>query len=174
MTQGRWIDAFDVSRRGWNQTDNARTTTQLSQFAAAAAGDASRLRDAVQAQDSILADGLPMSLAARQIGLTLTSLLDGRWDEARLTYMKARRIVEEVGNLQVLALLQLAVGHLGADHFSEAAQAAQEAEEYFSARGADAFVATYRAQAVKEPAAGGRSPTKVADAEVSEAEPSSR
>ena len=75
--------------------------------------------------------------------------------------MKARRIVEEVGNLQLLAMLQLAVGHLGADHFSEAAQAAREAEEYFQARGADAFVATYRAHAVKEPAAGGRSPTKV-------------
>ena len=174
LTQGRWIEAFDVSMRGWNQTDNARGTTQLSQFAAVAAGDASRLRDAVQAQDSMLADGLPMSLAARQIALTLTALLDGRWDEARLTYMKARRIVEEVGNLQVLALLQLAVGHLAADHFSEAAQAAREAEEYFHARGADAFVATYRAHAVKEPPVGAQSPTKVADVEVAEAEPTSR
>ena len=59
LTQGRWIEAFDVSRRGWNQTDNARAATQLSQFAAAAAGDASRLRDAVQAQESNLADESP-------------------------------------------------------------------------------------------------------------------
>ena len=54
------------------------------------------------------------------------------------------------------------------------AQAAREAEEYFHARGADAFVATYRAHAVKEPAAGERSPTRGADAEAAEVEPSSR
>jgi len=174
LTQGRWIEAFDASRRGWNQTDNARFATQLGQFAAVAAGDASRLRDAVQAQDAKLADDLPMSLAARQIALTLTSLLDGRWEDGRATYLKARRIVEEVGNLQLLAQLQLAVGHLAGDHFSEAAQAAREAEEYFHARGADAFVATYRAHAVKEPAAGERSPTRGADAEAAEVEPSSR
>ena len=151
LTQGRWIEAFEASRRGWNQTDNARIATQLSQFAAAAAGDASRLREAVKAQISVLADELPLSLSGRQIALTLTSLLDGRWDEARLTYLKARRIVEEVGNLQLLALLQLTVGQLGADHFSEAAQALQEAEEYFHARGADAFVATYREHAREGP-----------------------
>jgi len=66
------------------------------------------------------------------------------------------------------------VGHLAADHFSEAAQASREAEEYFHDRGADAFVATYRAQAVKVPGAGERSPTEVSDAAVAEAEPTSR
>ena len=173
LTQGRWVDAFEASKRGWNQTDNARIATQLSQFAGAAAGDPLRLRDAVQAQDASLADSLPMSLAGRQIALTLTSLLDGRWDEARATYLKAMRIMEEVGNLQLIAQLQLAVGHLGADHFSEAAQALQEAEEYFHARGADAFLATYRAHAAKGPAAGARPAATAADVEVAEGEPSS-
>src|SRR4029453_4275495 len=107
-----------------------------------------------------LADGLPMSLAARQISMTLISLLEGHWDEARLAYLQARRILEEGGHRQLVALLQLAVSQLAADHFSEAAQAAQEAEEYFHDRGADAFIAIYRAHAAKELMAGGRAPHK--------------
>jgi hypothetical protein len=174
MTQGRWIEAFDASRRAWNQPDQAVWTTQLGQLAAAAAGDASRLQDAAQAQASAVRDDFPMSQAYGQVALTLASLLSGRWDEARLEYLNARRMLDEVGHAQALAQLQLAVGHKAADHFAEASDAAREAEEYFHARGADAYVATYRAHAVKEPAVGEESPTRVTSAEVAEAEPSSR
>ena len=174
LTQGRWIEAFEASRARV-EPDRQRAGRRPS---SASLPPRRRRRVApagcCSGAGSSLADDLPMSLAARQIALTLTSLLDGRWDEARLTYLKARRIVEEVGNLHLLALLQLAVGHLAADHFSEAAQALQEAEEYFHARGADAFVATYRAHAVKGPSASAQSPTKVSGAEVAEAEPTSR
>ena len=158
MTQGRWIEAFDASRRGWNHTDVARATTQPGQFAAAAAGDASRLGDAVQAQAAMLADGLPHSLAACQVALTLTSLLDGRWDEARMTYLNARRMVEEVGNPQILALAPAGGRPQWLPIISaRPPRPRSEAEEYFRARGAEAFVATYRAHAVKAPAVGTQS-----------------
>jgi class 3 adenylate cyclase len=172
MTQGRWIEAFDSARQAWSHGENALAASQVAQFVAAAAGDHLRLQDAVQAQAG-LADDLPTTQAARQVALTLTALVAGRWDEARMAYLHARRILEEVGHAQVLAQLQLAVGHLAADQVSEAAEAAREAEDYFHARGADAFVATYRAHAVKGPTVGAESPTRMAD-EVAEAEPSSR
>jgi hypothetical protein len=113
-----------------------------------------------------------LDIAGRQVALTLTSLLAGRWDEARVMYLNARRLLEEVGTAQVLAQLQLAVGHLAADHFREAADAAREAQDYFHARGADAYVATYRARAVKAPAAGQESRTSRPPAEVAKVEPS--
>jgi hypothetical protein len=91
-----------------------------------------------------------------------------------LAYLNARRILEDVGGVHLLAQLQLAVGHLAADQIPEAADAAREAEEYFHARGADTYVAAYRAHAVKAPAATAESPARVASAEVAEAEPSSR
>ena len=174
MAQGRWTDAFDASRRGWNQHDQAAWTTQLGQLAAAAAGDASRLQDAVQAQAPTVTDDLPKSQAARHFAMTLTALLAGRWDEARLAYQTARRILEETANVHVLAQLQLAVGHLAAGHFVEASDAAREAEEYFRSRGADSYVATYRAHAAREQAGSPESSIRVASGGVAEAEPSSR
>jgi hypothetical protein len=171
MTQGRWIDAFEASRAAWNHTENALGASQLAQFVAAAAGDQLRLQDAVQAQAE-LADDLPTTQAARQIGLTLNSLLAGRVDEARMGYLHARRILEEIGYAHSLAQFQLAVGHLAGDQFREAAEAAEEAEDYFHERGADAYVATYRAHAVRGPTVGAAPQTRVAD-EVAEAEPSS-
>jgi class 3 adenylate cyclase/predicted ATPase len=172
MTQGRWVEAIGAARREWSQTENARNNAQLGQFAAAAAGDASLLQDAVQAQAPLVTDDLPASHAARQVAQILTALLAGRWEEARVAYLSARRILEEVGNAQVLAQVQLAVGHKAADHFPEAAEALREAEAYFDARGADAYVATYRAHAAKEPAADGEPSTRVGRTEVAEAEPS--
>jgi hypothetical protein len=172
MTQGRWIEAFEASRVAWNHSENAIGASQLAQFIAAAAGDELRLQDAVQAQAE-LADDQPTAQAARQVALTLTALMAGRWDEARMAYLQARRILEEVGHAHSLAQLQLAVGHLAGDQFREAAEATREAEDYFHARGADAYVATYRAHAVKGPTVGVTPSTRVAD-EVVEAEPSSR
>ena len=163
MTQGRWIEAFDAAQGAWSQPDQAVWLSQLAQLAAAAAHDASRLEVAVQAHAGFATDDLPMSHAGRHIALTLTALLAGRWDEARMSFMNAHRILEEVGNAQNLAQLQLAVGHKAADQFPEAADAAREAEEYFNARGADAYVATYRAHAVNEPAAAHESSTRMAE-----------
>jgi hypothetical protein len=174
MTQGRWLEAFEASRRGWTFADSARMTTQLAQFAAAAAGDAARLAEAVEAQAKNVTDDSRISQAAGLIGATLTALIAGRWDEARLAYLQARRSLEDLGSALQLAFLNLAVGHLGADRFAEAADAARAAEEFFSSRGADAFVATYRANAIRPALSGTSASPRAADAPVTEAEPSSR
>ena len=163
--QGRWNDAFEASRGGWNHTDSSRWATQIALFVAAAAGDQGRLEEAIAAQSEEISGDQPLARAARQIAETFRSLLSGGWDQARAAYLAARSSLEEAGNLQALAQLQLTVGHLAAGRFREADEAAAEAEAYFHARGADAFVATYRARAVKGDALADRQPTRAKAAE---------
>jgi tetratricopeptide (TPR) repeat protein len=174
ITQGRWIEAFEVSRGGWTVPDSARYVTQLAEFAAAAAGDAARLREAVEAQAQGVTDDSLISQAAWQVGSTLTGMLAGRWEEGRLAYLQASRLLEELGATKPLALLQLAVGHIAADRFPEAEEAADQADEFFGARGAESFVATYRAKAARHPAAGSVPQAATSDPKLAEAEPSSR
>jgi class 3 adenylate cyclase len=174
MAEGRWIDAFDVSRRAWDNNDSARMITQLAVLAAAASGDSSRLADAVQAQAAILTEDLPLAQASRQVAAALTALLANRWDEARVSYINARRLLEDIGALTLLARLQLEIGHSAADRFPEAAEAARAAEEYFHARGADAYVATFRAKAATPIAVGGEPATLPSGSELAEAERSAR
>ena len=165
VAQGRWKDAFEASRGGWNHSDSSRWATQIAQFAAVGAGDQGRLEEAIEAGAERVSDDQPTSRAARQIAETLRSLLSGRWEQAKTAYLAARSSLEEVGNPQTLAQLQLTVGHLAAGRFREAEEAAAEAEAYFHARGADAYVATYRARAVKGEALAERQPTRAKAAE---------
>ena len=165
VAQGRWNDAFEASRGGWNHSDSSRWATQIAQFAAVGAGDQGRLEEAIEAGAERVSDDQPTSRAARQIAETLRSLLSGRWEQAKTAYLAARSSLEEVGNPQTLAQLQLTVGHLAAGRFREAEEAAAEAEAYFHARGADAYVATYRARAVKGEALAERQPTRAKAAE---------
>jgi hypothetical protein len=122
----------------------------MGQLAAAAAGDAGGLEEAVRFQEAQgRSEDLPMSQAARHIRIVLVSLVAGRWEQARVAYLAAEPVLAEIGHAQLLAQLQLAVGHLGAARLPEANEAAAEAEAYFHARGADAYVVTYRAHAAK-------------------------
>jgi hypothetical protein len=82
--------------------------------------------------------------------------------------------LEEIGTLTLLARLKLQVGWLAADQFPEAAEAAREAEDYFHDRGADAFVATFRAKAVGPQAIGREPAARAPSATLAEAEPSAR
>jgi hypothetical protein len=174
MAEGRWIDAFDASHRALDHSDSARPIAQLAVIAAAAAGDSTRLAEAVQAQAALLTEDLPLAQAARQIAAALTALLAGRWDEARTAYLNARRLLEQIGALTLLAKVQLQVGLVAADRFPEAAEASRAAEEYFHDRGADAYVATFRVKAAK-PIPDGREPAKrTSGSEVAEAERSAR
>jgi tetratricopeptide (TPR) repeat protein len=144
LAQGRWADALAVARSAWSVPDSKRRITQLAMFAATAAGDAEGLADAMKVSATLPAE-LLLSQADRHGGAVFAALLAGRWDDARLSYLNARRLLEDVGARTVLARLQLTVGHLASDHFPEAAEASRAAEDYFHDRGADAYVATYRA-----------------------------
>ena len=152
MLEGRWADAFEIARQGWDETEVASSALALSLFASAAAADVDRLREAVEAVDLRLTDPQPMSVATRQIGTTFQALLDGRWDDGRYAYAAASRTLEATRNLQVLTQLRLAVGHLAGDRFPEAAEGLREAGSYFAERGAGGVVPAYRAAATSSPA----------------------
>ena len=137
---------------------------------AAAAGDAVRLKDAIEAQASEFTDDTPETEAGRLVARTLSSLLAGRLQEARLAYLNARRILQETEHIHYLSQLQLAVGHLAAGLFPEADDAARKAEEYFHTRGADSYVTTYRTHAAK--GSDNSAAARARAAEVAEAEPS--
>jgi hypothetical protein len=151
IAQGRWNEAFDVARPGWDNLELGRYGTLSSMFAATAAGSSELLAEVPHAAVAPV-DGAPkptMTLAISQTHASLSSLLAGRWDEARRGYLEARRTIEAIGFSTLLARLQLAVSHFAGDRFAEAAEAGEEAAAYFYERGADAYVATYRAAAAK-------------------------
>jgi len=173
LTQGRWLEAFESSRRAWPNTDAVRSATEIGQLAAAAAGDASRLAEAIEAHATGVSDDLPLSRGSREVGVTLSALLSERWDEARAAYLRARRLLEETEAAQLLAQLNLAVGTIAAGRFSEATDAARDAEEYFRQRGADGYVATYRAKAFA-PARSASDSAPRATGELAETERSAR
>ena len=173
FTEGRWLDAFEASRPAWTTPDTVRVVTQLAQFSAAAAGDAARLAEAVQAQAHGITEDTLLSQADRYAGAALTALVGERWDDARLAYVQARRLFDETGAAKSLALLRLTVGQLAAGRFPEADAAIKEADAFFSSRGADPFLAAYRANAFR-PSSGKAPSARPLDAGVAEPEPSSR
>ncbi len=148
MAQQRWEEAMEATRAGWNHSDMARYATMVAMLAATAAGDSKHLEEAHRAQDrSVEGPDLPAPMANEQIAIAFGALLDERWDVARAAYLNAKRLLEQVGNRLLLARVQLAVGHLAAEQFPEAADAAREADAFFHERGADEYVAGYRAHA---------------------------
>jgi class 3 adenylate cyclase len=155
MAQQQWSEAFEATRGGWNHSDMARYATTNAILAAAAAGDAERLKEASRAQTRVVeGPDLPASIATAQIIAALGALLDERWDVGRLAYLNAKRMLEQINNRLLLARLQLAVGQLAGDHFPEAAEAEREAEAFFHERGGDAYVTGYRARAARGKAPG--------------------
>jgi class 3 adenylate cyclase/tetratricopeptide (TPR) repeat protein len=151
---GRYEEAFDHARRGWEQSDNLEAGVSAAMFAAAALARPDAVREAISV---LVADGHQESLgrrSLRQMGeALLLALGGGRWDEARSAYLSAARELEEFGARTSIARLQLAVGHAAAGRFPEAAEAASSAEEFFTARGALAYVEAYRRHAVRPSAA---------------------
>ena len=155
MAKQRWADAIEATRAGWNHSDMARYSTATAMLAAAAAGDSKAVEEAHQAQlRAREGPDLPGSIAYEQIAISLTALLEERWDVARAAYLHARRLLEETGHGLMLARLQLAVGHLAANRFPEAADAARDARAFFHERGADAYVDGYLEHAAKASVAG--------------------
>jgi class 3 adenylate cyclase len=175
ICQGRLIDAFEASRAGWANSDNGQFASQIGQLAALAAGDPARLEEVTQALSGMLSSELPTRVAARHLSATLQALVKERWDEARASYLSARRILAETGHHTLLAAFQLGVGHAAADRFPEAKEAGEEGSAYFHERGADAYVAAYRGAAAKpsQATASARSSRATSDAE-RETEPTTR
>jgi len=154
--EGRWLDAYEIGRRGWTANEVQELALQLCSLAAAAAADLERTDEVIAAMSTNLVNEFPSTIALRQMGGTFKALLEGRWDDARNLFVVGSRTFEAVQNRRVKALFQLAVGHLAGDRFAEAGQGLREAEEFLEERGAGSVVAMYRAKAVI-PAKSGRS-----------------
>jgi hypothetical protein len=118
-------------------------------LAAVAAADLERTDAVNDAMAANLIDEFPSTIALRQMGATFKALLEGRWDDARHTFIAASRTLDGMQSYLHKALLQLAVGHVASERFPEAAIGMREAEAFFEERGAGGVLATYRAKAVK-------------------------
>jgi tetratricopeptide (TPR) repeat protein len=148
MLEGRWDEAFEGTREGWELSEIAHSSIRLALFAAVAAGDLERLRQAVAAADRF-EDKQPMSVAVRQMGDVFLALMAGRWSDARTGFIAAVGTLETTHYRRVLAGFQMAVGHLADDRFPEAAEALSEAEAFFAECGAGSVVTSYRATAAR-------------------------
>jgi class 3 adenylate cyclase len=173
ICQGRLIDAFEASRAGWGNSDNGRFASQIGQLAALAAGDPARLEEVSVPLRGMLSSELPLLVAARHITATLQALVRERWDEARASYLSARRLLTETGHHTLLAAFQLGIGQTAAGRFPEAKEAGDEGAAYFRERGADAYVTAYRAAAAK-PSYEATRTTRAASDAARETEPTTR
>ncbi len=153
--EGRWADAYEIGRAGWENKEIFEAALHLSLLAAMAAADSGRANAIVEAISTIATTERPADMALRQVGATAKALLEGRWDDSRQAYVTALRTLNDSLRLRVRALFQIAVGHLAGDHFPEAAAGLREAETFFEERGAVGLVSRYREKAAK-PADAGR------------------
>jgi class 3 adenylate cyclase/tetratricopeptide (TPR) repeat protein len=151
---GRWPEAINAWQHALTYSQRDPSLSFTGMLAAAAAGSPDHL-DAVRAELPPATSSDPPRIAGlRAVGDTFAALLAGQWDAARAGYRRALASLELSRHGTMLARFQLAVGHGAAGRFPEAAEAAAAAETFFRERGADAFVATYRAEAAVPDRAG--------------------
>ena len=151
LAAGDMAAVMPAARDGWSHFDTADAAIQ---YAASAAAAANELNWAVDARDAMLALGRAGRLADGQVAAldTVVALTDGRWSDARSSYARARRDLNETDAAFWLATLNLAMGTRGAGHVPEADAALAAAEEFFRGVGAESFLDRYRAAVVPGPA----------------------
>ena len=79
-------------------------------------------------------------------------LTQGRWSDARSTYVRAERDLQGVGRQLLAGDAQPGGGHSRRGHLPEADRGMAAAEEFFRGVGAESFVERYRAAFVPGPA----------------------
>jgi hypothetical protein len=149
IAQGRFADAIETAARGFATAAENDLVILSTVFAAAALGDASRVRTAIKALGEHGFDQLPAGRGFIAVADSLAAAVEERWDEARDLQREAEALLTEVGHALVNARFGLALGHLAVGRFPEADRAAAEAERWFSDRGAAEYVAAYRANALR-------------------------
>lgn len=151
IRQGRWREAWESAREGWDHTEMGRYARQSGMLAATAAGEPAWLDEVPHPTPPDGAVGPSMSAGIHLEYLTLAALLAGRWEEGRSRYRETRDTFQSVGHSLALARFQLAVGQLAAGRFPEATEAADEAQRFFAERGAREVVEEYRSAAHRPP-----------------------
>lgn len=146
LTAGHWDDAYAEAqvalRKGEVSSDGgivAIVAIAALQDAAGAAALRSTLREAMN--PGLLSD------AVQRMADATDAMLRGAWDESRQAFVAGRRMTDQVGHRTLLHLTGLALGSLAAGRFPEADAAVREAEQFFTERGAEVFLRTYREHA---------------------------
>ena len=148
IAQGRFAEAIETAAPGRTSSAENEFTQMATVFAATANGDPALV--AVVA-DELRAQGFDQLASGRgyiAVAQSLAAALEGRWDDARSHQIEAEEGLLKVGEGLVNARFGLALGHLAASRFPEAARAGEDAERWFTERGAGHYVAGYRAAAV--------------------------
>ncbi|MDL2335040.1 MAG: hypothetical protein QFC55_03285, partial [Chloroflexota bacterium] len=144
LAAGDWDAVMPSARSGWEHVESVDDSVLAAVVAAVAANEISWAREAVHSLAGIprpgrAADGRRASHACA------LAMLEGRWSDARDSYLAARRDLTGASAAFVLALLNVSVGARAAGQFPEASEAATSAEQFFQQVGAQAFVERYRA-----------------------------
>jgi class 3 adenylate cyclase/tetratricopeptide (TPR) repeat protein len=155
MAKQRWMDAFEATRPSWPHSEWGLPGAVTAVLSAAAAGEPALMEEPARARlDAGATSAWPGSRASSHLADALRALFAGHWEDARAGYLNAKRFFEEEGDRVTLARFQLAFAQLAGDRLSEAVDAGREAETFFRDRGADGYVAGYRAHAARRPATG--------------------
>jgi class 3 adenylate cyclase/tetratricopeptide (TPR) repeat protein len=143
VARGKWDLVMPQARIGWSHLDSAMPSIAWATVAGIGAAEPGWIDEAVAQFEGVWAG--PYLAGIRGVAATGAALLDGRWADARTSYLSARHVLDEGGMRFWLAMLDLAVGTRGAGHFPEADEAAAAADAFFESVGARSFVERYRA-----------------------------
>jgi hypothetical protein len=136
-----------AARKGWVHSDTADYPIVIAAATAAAANRPDWATEAAAAYGAIERRGVQVD-GVRGFLATVVAMLGGKWQEARASYLAARRDLTAANSNFTLALLNLSVAARGEGHIPEAREAAASAEQFFTRVGAEAFLDTYRAKFV--------------------------
>jgi hypothetical protein len=144
VAAGDWKAVMPLARSGWEHIDAADYSALAAVVAGVAANEVSWVREAVDRLAGVVRPGRSADGQRASFACAL-AMLEGRWSDARDSYLAARRDLTGASAAFVLALLNLSVGARAAGQFPEASEAATAAEEFFQRVGAQSFVERYRA-----------------------------
>jgi tetratricopeptide (TPR) repeat protein len=148
IAQGRFAEAIETAAPGATLSAESEFPQLSRIFAATAVGDSALVAVVAEELRKQGFDQLPSGRGYIAVAAALVAALEGRWDDARRHQQEAEEPLLEVGEGLVNARFGLALGHLAGDRFPEAKRAGEDAEHWFTERGAGAYVAAYRAAAV--------------------------
>jgi class 3 adenylate cyclase/tetratricopeptide (TPR) repeat protein len=147
FASGNWEAVLPAARKGWVHSDTADYPIVIAAATAAAANRPDWATEAAAAYGAIERRGVQVD-GVRGFLATVVAMLGGKWQEARASYLAARRDLTAANSNFTLALLNLSVAARGEGHIPEAREAAASAEQFFTRVGAEAFLDTYRAKFV--------------------------
>ncbi len=144
LADGDLAAVLPEARSGWSHYDSTDGAVLSAAAAAAAANEPSW---ALEARDAYVQLGRRGRLPDGQLAAldTIVAMTEGRWSDARSTFVRARRDLKATSANFWLAILSLAVGTRGAGHMPEAEAAMAAAQEFFRGVRAESFVDRYRA-----------------------------